>query len=48
MLLCFDRLSNRVAFGQFSELGALAGGLNVVQPLAVVAHAAAGARLHEF
>ena len=33
---------------EFAEPGAFAGGLYVVQPLAVVAHAAAGAGLHEF
>ena len=33
---------------QFAEDGALAGGLDVVQPLAVVANAAARARFHKF
>ena len=33
---------------QLTEDGPLATGLYVVQPLAMVAHAAAGARLHEF
>ena len=40
--------SNRVPLFEFAEDGTLAGGLYVVQPLAVVAHAAARARLHEF
>ena len=33
---------------QLAEDGAVATGLYVVEPLAVVAHAAARARLHEF
>ena len=33
---------------ELSKPGPFAGGLDVVQPLAVVAHAAARARLHEF
>ena len=33
---------------ELAEDGPFAGGLYVVQPLAVVAHAAARARLHEF
>ena len=48
MLLCFDRLSNRVSKGELAEDGTLAGGFDVVQPLAVVAYTAARARLHEF
>ena len=33
---------------QLTEDGPLATGLDVIHPLAVVTHAAAGARLHEF
>ena len=45
--LCFRDAKDMLLF-QFSEPGAFAGGLYVVEPLAVVAYAAAGARLHEF
>ena len=46
--LCFCFRSLSVSKGELAEDGTLAGGLYVVQPLAVVAHAAARARLHEF
>ena len=45
--LCFCG-AGAASKGQLAEDGALAGGLYVVEPLAVVAHAAAGAGLHEF
>ena len=45
--LCFCGAAWMPLF-QFAEDGALATGLDVVQPLAVVAHAAPCARLHEF
>ena len=40
--------SNRVPLFELAEDGALAGGLYVVQPFAVVAYAAPRTRLHEF
>ena len=45
--LCFCGAAWMPLF-QFAEDGALAAGLDVVQPLAVVTYAAARARLHEF